>query len=65
MLDVKNIFRYLKLTYSYGLWYPYNFGFFAHDFLEADLGGCGLDQKSTTSGCQFLDGILISWQPKK
>ena len=26
---------------------------------DADLGGCGLDRKSTTVGCEFLDGKLV------
>ena len=62
---MKNIFRYLKQTSSLGLWYPANSGFFVQAFLDADLGGCGLDRKSTTGGCQFLDGKLVSWQSKK
>ncbi|XP_023758472.2 uncharacterized mitochondrial protein AtMg00810-like [Lactuca sativa] len=62
---MKNIFRYLKLTFSLGLWYPANSGFFVQAFLDADLGGCGLDRKSTTRGRQFLNGKLVSWQSKK
>ena len=34
-------------------------------FSDADLGGCGLDRKSTSGGCQILDGKLVSWQSKK
>ena len=34
-------------------------------FYDVDLGGCGLDRKSTTGGCRFLDGKLVSWQSKK
>ncbi|KAL7600965.1 hypothetical protein Lser_V15G25198 [Lactuca serriola] len=65
MMAVKNIFRYLKRTSSLGLWYPTKSGFFVQAFSDADLGGCGLDRKSTTGGCQFLDGKLVSWQSKK
>ncbi|KAL7597761.1 hypothetical protein Lser_V15G21859 [Lactuca serriola] len=65
MLAVKNIFFYLKRTSSLGLWYPTNSGFFVQALSDADLGGCGLDRKSTTGGCQFLDGKLVSWQSKK
>lgn len=32
---------------------------------NAYLVGCGLDRKSTSCGCQFLDGNLVSWQSKK
>ncbi|XP_023757624.1 uncharacterized mitochondrial protein AtMg00810-like [Lactuca sativa] len=65
MTAVKNILRYLKITTSLGIWYPSNFGFFVQAYSDADLGGCGLDRKSTTGGCQFLDGKLVSWQSKK
>jgi len=65
MTAVKNIFRYLKKTTSLGLWYPSKSGFFVEAFSDADLGGCGLDRKSTSGGCQFLDGKLVSWQSKK
>ena len=65
MVAVKNIFRYLKRTSSLGLWYPARSGFFIQAFSDVDLGGCGLDRKNTTCGCQFLDGKLVSWQSKK
>ncbi|XP_052627187.1 secreted RxLR effector protein 161-like [Lactuca sativa] len=65
MIDVKNIFRYLKRTTSLGLWYPAKSGFIVQSFSDADLGRCGLDRKSTTGGCQFLDGKLVNWQSKK
>ncbi|XP_052625824.1 uncharacterized mitochondrial protein AtMg00810-like [Lactuca sativa] len=61
MVAVKNIFRYLKRTSSLGFWYPENFGFLVQAFSDSDLGRCGLDQKITTGGCQFLDGKLVSW----
>ncbi|KAI3754579.1 hypothetical protein L1987_54366 [Smallanthus sonchifolius] len=47
---VKRIFRYLKGASRLGL---------------CDYGGCNLDQKSTSGGCQFLRGRLTSWQCKK
>ena len=65
LLAMKNIFRYLKRTSSLGMWYPAKSGVFVQAFSDADLGGCGLDRKSTTGGCQFLDGKLVSWQSKK
>lgn len=61
MTAVKNIFRYLKRTSSLRIWYPSSSGFFVQTFSDADLGGCGLDRKITTRGCQFLDGKLMSW----
>ncbi|KAL7584521.1 hypothetical protein Lser_V15G45558 [Lactuca serriola] len=65
MVAVNNIFRYLKRTSSLGIWYPVNSGFFVQAFSDADLGGCSLDRKSTSGGCQFLDVKLVSWQSKK
>ncbi|CAH1413683.1 unnamed protein product [Lactuca virosa] len=65
MVAVKNIFRYLKRTSSLSLWYPTRSGFFVQAFSDADLGGCGLDRKSTNGGCQFVDGKLVSWQSEK
>ncbi|XP_023769863.1 uncharacterized mitochondrial protein AtMg00810-like [Lactuca sativa] len=60
----KNIFRYLKGTSSLGFWYPSNTGFFIQAYSDPDLGGCNLDRKSTSGGCQLLDGKLVSWQSK-
>ncbi|KAI3503743.1 hypothetical protein L1887_32192 [Cichorium endivia] len=62
---VKTIFRYLHGTTAYGLWYPANSGFYIQAYSDSDLGGCSIDRKSTSGGCQFLDGKLISWQSKK
>ncbi|KAL4573963.1 hypothetical protein LXL04_020785 [Taraxacum kok-saghyz] len=59
MIAVKNIFRYLRHTTSLGIWYPANSGFFVQSYSDADLGGCYLDRKSTSCGCQFLDGKLM------
>lgn len=51
MIRVKNIFIHLRRTISLGLRYPTNSRFFVHAYFDADLGGCGLDHKSTTGGC--------------
>ncbi|KAI3503551.1 hypothetical protein L1887_31995 [Cichorium endivia] len=32
---------------------------------HSELGGCSIDRKSTSGGCQFPDGKLTSWQSKK
>ncbi|KAI3682941.1 hypothetical protein L1987_83335 [Smallanthus sonchifolius] len=34
-------------------------------YTDSDYGGCNLDRKSTTGGCQFLGERLVSWQSKK
>ncbi|TLX70168.1 DDE-type integrase/transposase/recombinase [Labilibacter sediminis] len=62
---VKQIFKYLKYTPTLGLFYPAYTGFGIKAYSDADLGGCKLDRKSTSGGCQFLGDKLVSWQSKK
>jgi hypothetical protein len=62
---VKQIFRYLKGTKSLGIWYPSNNDFRLQAYTDADHAGCKLDRKSTSGGCQFLGGRLVSWSSKK
>ncbi|KAI3819153.1 hypothetical protein L1987_12978 [Smallanthus sonchifolius] len=62
---VKRIFRYLKGASRIGLWYSKNDMFNLYAYTDSDYGGCNLDKKSTSMGCQFLGGRLISWQCKK
>ena len=62
---VKQIFRYLRGTTSLGIWYPSGDGFGLQDYTDADHGGCKLDRKSTSGGCQFLGDRLVSWTSKK
>nr|GEX81497.1 ribonuclease H-like domain, reverse transcriptase, RNA-dependent DNA polymerase [Tanacetum cinerariifolium] len=62
---VKRIFRYLKGQPKLGLWYPRGSPFNLEAYSDSDYAGANLDRKSTTGGCQFLSGRLISWQCKK
>ncbi|KAI3691559.1 hypothetical protein L2E82_49924 [Cichorium intybus] len=62
---VKRIFRYLKGRPKLGLWYPKNHEFDLYAFSDSNYGGCDIDRKSTSAGCQFLGDRLISWQCKK
>src|ERR1044071_7987230 len=62
---VKRILRYLKGYPSRGLWYPNDDNFDFIEFSDADFGGCNIDAKSTTAGCQFLGSRLMTWQCKK
>ncbi|KAI3795248.1 hypothetical protein L1987_37897 [Smallanthus sonchifolius] len=62
---VKRILRYLKGAPKLGLWYPKNGNVNLYAYTDNDYGGCNLDKKSTSGGCQFLGGRLISWQCKK
>ncbi|KAJ9552635.1 hypothetical protein OSB04_016680 [Centaurea solstitialis] len=62
---VKRIFRYLKGTPYYGIWYPKGLGFELQAYTDADYGGCNMDRKSTSGHLQFLGNKLVSWASKK
>ncbi|KAI3510578.1 hypothetical protein L1887_17686 [Cichorium endivia] len=62
---VKTIFLFLHNTHAYDLWYPANSDFYIQAYSDSDLGRCSIYRKSTSGGCQFLDGKLIRWQSKK
>ncbi|KAI3807431.1 hypothetical protein L1987_23359 [Smallanthus sonchifolius] len=65
MIAVKRIFRYLKGKPLLGLWYSKHQSFDFKAYTDSDYGGCNLDRKSTSGGCQFLGDRLVSWQCKK
>ncbi|KAI3712432.1 hypothetical protein L1987_70988 [Smallanthus sonchifolius] len=62
---VKRILRYLRYKPKLGLWYPKIDLFDLVAYSDSDYGGCNLDRKSTSGGCQFLGNRLVSWQCKK
>jgi hypothetical protein len=57
---VKRIFKYLRHTPDFGLWYTVSSSLALHDFLDADFAGCRLDRKSTSWTCQILGSSLVS-----
>nr|GFB24380.1 hypothetical protein [Tanacetum cinerariifolium] len=57
---VKRIFKYLKGKPHLGLWYPKDSPFNLVAYSDSDYAGASLDRKSTTGGCQFLDGKSVS-----
>ncbi|KAD4385679.1 hypothetical protein E3N88_25848 [Mikania micrantha] len=65
LIAVKRIFRYLVGKPRLGLWYPKNYEFHLFAYSDSDFGGCNLDRKSTTGGCQYFGDRLVSWQCKK
>ncbi|XP_023747002.1 uncharacterized mitochondrial protein AtMg00810-like [Lactuca sativa] len=65
LLVVKQIFRYLKCTKNLRIWYPTNQSFLLQAYCDSNYGGLQLDRKSTSGGCQFLGGRLVSWSSKK
>jgi hypothetical protein len=48
---VKRIFRYLRHTPDFGLWYSASSSLALHGFSDADLFGCRLVRKSTSRTC--------------
>lgn len=65
MLAMKRIFRYLKGTKEYGLWYPYKGTFKFSVFTNYYWAGDKDDMKSIIGGAFFLGGILVAWTNKK
>ncbi|KAI3775881.1 hypothetical protein L1987_45638 [Smallanthus sonchifolius] len=59
LIAVKRIFRYLKGKQRLGLWYPHGSNFDSNAYTDSDFGGCCLDRKSTTGGCQFLGTPML------
>jgi hypothetical protein len=51
-MAVQRIFRYLKHTPEFGIWYSAS--------SSLDLVGCGIDRNSTSGTCHFLESSLIS-----
>jgi hypothetical protein len=62
---VKRIFRYLKETMTYGLWYPINHNFQLTAYSDADWANCFDERKSTSGGAFFLGDSLVAWLIKK
>ncbi|KAK6160742.1 hypothetical protein DH2020_004123 [Rehmannia glutinosa] len=65
MSAVKRIFRYLKGTIQYGLFYPKNENFSLKGYSDSDYAGNIDDRKNTSGSCQFLGDCLVSWFSKK
>jgi hypothetical protein len=62
---VKRIFRYLKETMNYGLWYPKNQSLQLTAYSDADWANCVDERKSTSGGAFFLGNSLVAWISKK
>jgi hypothetical protein len=62
---VQRIFRYLKHTLEFGIWYSVSSSLDLIGFSDADFAGYGIDQKSTSGTCHFLESSLICWSSHK
>jgi hypothetical protein len=62
---VQQIFRCLKQTPEFGIWYSSSSSLDLVGFSDADFMGCGIDRKSTSSTCHFFGSSLICWYFRK
>ena len=62
---IKRIFRYLKGTSKFRLWYDRSNGFTLSTYTDANWVGSMDDRKSTNGGAFFFGGRLVSWLRKK
>jgi hypothetical protein len=62
---VQRVFRYLKHTPEFGIWYSTSFSLYLVGFSDADFAGCGIDRKSTSGTCHFLRSSLVCWSSQK
>ncbi|CAA6675790.1 unnamed protein product [Spirodela intermedia] len=63
---VKRIFRYVKGTVDYGLFYKKSgLNFELIDFSDSDFTRDADDRKSTSSHIYFFGGMAISWSSQK
>ncbi|GJY00035.1 uncharacterized mitochondrial protein-like protein [Tanacetum coccineum] len=62
---IKRIFKYLRGTINWGLWYPKDSSIALIAYADADHAGCQ-DTRQSTSGCmQLLGDIPVSWSSKR
>jgi hypothetical protein len=62
---VKRIFRYLKGTKEFGLWYPKGKYISLISYTDANWAGFIDDRRSTSGATFYLDECLLSWLSKK
>jgi hypothetical protein len=58
-MTVQQIFRYLKHTLKFGIWYSASSPLDLVGFSDADFAGCGIDRKNTYGTCHFLGSSLV------
>jgi hypothetical protein len=62
---VQQIFRYLKHTPEFRIWYSVSSSLDLVGFFDANFVGCGIDQKSTSVTCHFFRSSLVCWSSQK
>jgi hypothetical protein len=64
-MTVQRVFRYLKHTPEFGIWYSASSSLDLVGFSDVDFVGCVIDQKSTSGTCHFLRFSLVCWSSRK
>ncbi|GJR32177.1 copia protein [Tanacetum coccineum] len=62
---LKRVFRYLRGTINWGLWYPKDTAMALTAYADADHAGCQDTRRSTSGSAQFLGDKLVSCPSKK
>ncbi|GKF22312.1 retrovirus-related pol polyprotein from transposon TNT 1-94, partial [Tanacetum coccineum] len=62
---LKRVFRYLRGTINWGLWYPKDTVMALTAYADLDHAGCQDTQRSTSGSAQFLGHKLVNWSSKK
>src|SRR4030042_1629775 len=65
LTQVKRILKYINGTSDYGILFTHDTNFKMTGYCDADWAGSADDIKSTSGGCFFLRGNLMSWFSKK
>jgi len=65
LVAITRIFKYLKGTMTYGLWYPRNQNFQLTSYSDADWANFVDEIKRTSGGAFFLGDSLVAWLSKK
>ena len=65
IIAVKRIFKYLKGTMDFGLWYQKGNELTLIAYSDADWAGFVDDKRSTSGTTLFLSNCLVSWSSKK
>jgi hypothetical protein len=62
---VQWIFRYLKQTIEFEIWYSASSSLDLVGFSNAYFAGCVIDRKNTSETCHFLRSSLVCWSSQK
>ena len=65
IIAVKRIFKYIKGTMDFGLWYPKGNEITLIAYSNADWEGCIDDRRNTSGKTFFLGNFLVSWSSRK